>query len=108
MDCKKNPPSPAVMSFTSEAREERNAKLRKIMDDAAKLLEAEGVKYFIGVLDRQPLEPDQGKAFCQSDVTGDDFVHILDMALPSTKDVANLGIYVGTLLNARNNRNKKS
>ena len=88
--------------LTPAEQEAKNARIRKIMDDASKLLEAEGVKYFIGAVDRQPTAPDGGKAFCQSDVTGEDFVHILDMALPTRQDLVNLGIYVGTLLNARN------
>ncbi len=71
------------------------------MDDAAKALEAEGVKYFIGVVDRQPKDPDGGKAYAQSDVTGEDFCYILDMALPTRQDVINLGIWVGQLISAR-------
>lgn len=77
-------------------------RIKRIMDDAAKALEAEGVKYFIGVVDKQPQESDGGKAYAQSDVTGEDFCYILDMALPTRQDVINLGIWVGQLITARN------
>lgn len=73
------------------------------MDEAAKKLEAEGVKYFIGVVDRQPKATDGGKAYAQSDIQGEDFCYILDIALPEREDVVNLGIWVGQLIQARAN-----
>lgn len=81
-------------------------RIKRIMDDAAKALEAEGVKYFIGVVDKQPQASDGGKAYAQSDVTGEDFCYILDMALPTRQDVINLGIWVGQLITARNKAQK--
>ncbi len=80
---------------------EKQMRIKNAMDEAAKKLEAEGVKYFIGVVDRQPKATDGGKAYVQSDVTGEDMVHILDMALPTRQDAVNLGIWVGNILNAR-------
>ena len=77
------------------------------MDDAAKALEAEGVKYFIGVVDRQPKDPDGGKAYAQSDITGEDFCYILDVAMPTREDLKNLGIYVGRLILSREQQLKK-
>lgn len=77
------------------------------MDDAAKALEAEGVKYFIGVVDRQPKDPDGGKAYAQSDITGEDFCYILDIAMPTREDLKNLGIYVGQLILSREQQLKK-
>lgn len=88
----------AVNAFTEELLNEKNTRIRKIMDDAAKLLEAEGVKYFIGAVD---MDPANAKAFCQSEIQGQEFIHILDMALPTRQDAVNLGIYAGTLINAR-------
>lgn len=79
-------------------------RIKRVLDDAAKALEAEGVKYFIGVVDRQPSQPDGGKAYAQSDVTGEDFTYILDMALPTHQDVINLGIWVGQLIQARSKK----
>ncbi len=87
--------------------QEKQNRIKKIMDDAANALEAEGVKYFIGVVDRQPKEPDGGKAYAQSDITGEDFCHILDMALPSRRDLINLGIWVGQLINSRKKNERK-
>jgi hypothetical protein len=81
-------------------------RIKKIIDDAAKALEAEGVKYFIGVVDRQPKAPNGGKAYAQSDIKGEDFCYILDMALPTRQDLVNLGIWVGQLLTARKNENR--
>lgn len=86
----------------------KQARIKKIMDDAAKALEAEGVKYFIGVIDRQPKAPDGGKAYAQSDVTGEDMCYILDIALPTRQDLVNLGIWVGQLLTARSKDQKEN
>jgi len=82
--------------------EKRQARIRQIMDNAAALLEREKVKYFVAVVDKDPKASDGGKAYVQSDVTGEDFTHILDMALPTRQDVINLGIWVGQLITARN------
>lgn len=82
-------------------KECKQDRIKKIMDETAKALEVEDVKYFIGVVDRQPKEPDGGKAYSQADVTGEDFCCILDMALPTRQDIINLGIWVGQLITAR-------
>jgi hypothetical protein len=87
--------------------ERKQNRIKKILDDTAKLLEAEGVKYFIGVVDRQPKDPDGGKAYAQSDVTGEDMTHILDMAFPTREDLKHLGIWVGQLIIARKRELKK-
>lgn len=71
------------------------------MDALAKKLEAEGVKYFIGVVDKDPKASDGGKAYAQSDCSGEDMCYILDMALPTRQDVINLGIWVGQLIKSR-------
>ena len=94
----------AVSNLLEAEQEEKNIRIKKIMDDAARLLEAEEVKYFIGVLDREKENPNQGRAFVQSDVSGDDMIHILDMALPTRQDAVNLGVYVGTLIKAHQNK----
>lgn len=102
----KIPTSTAVEAFEAANMDEKNNRIKKIIDDAAALLEAENVKWFIGVVDRRADDPTGGKAFCKSDVTGEDFVHILDMALPTRQDAVNLGIYAGTLISARS-KNKQ-
>jgi len=83
------------------ADEKKQAKIRKVMDKAAAELSALDVKYFIGVVDKDPKASDGGKAYAQSDINGEDFTHILDMALPTRQDVINLGIWVGQLITAR-------
>lgn len=80
---------------------EKQNRIRAIMDEAAAKLDAEGVRYFIGVVDRDPRAVDGGKAYSQANVQGQDFCIILDIALPTRQDVVNLGIWVGNLLNAR-------
>lgn len=85
---------------------QKEKRINKILDDAGKALEAEGVKYFIGVVDRQPKAPDGGKVYAQSDIKGEDFCYILDIAFPTRQDLINLGIWVGQLLTARNRAKK--
>lgn len=90
-------------------KKEQPARICAIIDTAARDLEAEGVKYFIGVVDRQPQAADGGKAYAASDVTGEDMHHILDMAMPTREDLTNLGLYVGRLIIARklHSKNKR-
>lgn len=91
-----------ALPSSDEAKQKR---IKKIMDRAAKALAEENVKYFIGVVDRDPKAADGGKAYAQSDVQGEDFVYILDMALPSRQDAVNLGIWVGQILQSRSKNN---
>lgn len=86
--------------------EQKQARINKILDDAAALLEKEGVKYMLGVVDRNPRATDGGKAYCNMDLKGPDFIYILDIAMPTNQDITNLGIYVGQLITARL-KNKK-
>lgn len=79
----------------------KQERINKILDDAAKALADEGVKYFMGVVDKQPKDPDGGKAYVSSDVKGEDMCYILSMAFPSRQDVINLGIWVGQLITSR-------
>lgn len=78
---------------------DKSQRIKKAMESLGKELEAEGVQYFIGVVDTKG--PDGGQAYVQSDIKGENFVHILDMAMPTKQDVINLGIYVGQLLQAK-------
>ena len=84
--------------------EQKQARIKKVLDDAAKKLEKEGVKYFLGAVDKQPNQPDGGKVYAQSELAGEDFCYILDVALPTRQDVINLGIWVGQLINSRNTK----
>lgn len=79
----------------------KNERLSKILDTAAAELEKEGVKFFLGVVDRQPKQKDGGKVLTQSDLSGEDFQCLLDVALPTRQDIINLGIWVGRLIGAR-------
>lgn len=88
-------------------KEQKQNRVKQIIDDAAKALGAEGVRYFIGAIDRQPKEPDGGKAYASSDIKGDEMVYILDMAFPTRQDLKNLGIYIGSLIISREQQLKK-
>lgn len=92
--------SPAVKALNN-AHDTRSDEVHAIIDKAAADLKKIGVKFFIGAIDRQPQAIDGGKAYSLADLQGEDFVHILDMALPTRQDAVNLGIWVGHLINAR-------
>lgn len=79
----------------------KEKRINKILDDARDALEKEGVKYFLGVVDRKPKSPDGGKVYANMDLKAADFIYILDIAMPTNQDITNLGIYVGQLINAR-------
>lgn len=83
----------------TKAQEEKQLRIKKILDDAGKALASEGVEYFVAAVDKNG--PDGGQAYVQSDIKGESFVHVLDMALPTKQDAINLGIYVGQILKAR-------
>lgn len=84
--------------------ERKQKRINAIIDEAATKLKAEGVRYFIGVIDR---EPTGGKVYLQSDVRGEDFPCLLEVALPTMQDTINLGIWAGKLIAARAKCDKK-
>lgn len=88
--------------------EGKQNRVNRIIDDAVKALKAEGVKYFIGVVDRQPKDPDGGKVYSAANITGTEFCYILDVAMPTREDLKNLGIYVGQLILSREQQLKKT
>jgi hypothetical protein len=75
-------------------------RINAIIDKAAKDLKAEGVRFFIGVVDRQPKEPNGGTAYAQSDISAIDMQCILDMAMPTRQDLISLGIWLGNRITA--------
>lgn len=83
--------------------EQKQKRIRTALDNCATMLKKEGVKYFLGAVDKQPKDPDGGRVFAQSEISGEEFIHVLDVALPTKQDAINLGIWVGQILNARNN-----
>ena len=93
--------SPEFNQANDVAKQER---IKKALDELGKVMEAEGVKYFAGAVDKNPKAPDGGKAYVQSDITGTDFCYILDLALPTNQDLINVGIYVGQVIQARNKK----
>lgn len=85
----------------AETQEERQKRIKTIMDNAALQLDKEGVKYFIGVADRNDTSVEGGKAYVKSECNGEDFTVFLNLALPTRQDIINLGIWVGGILNMR-------
>lgn len=79
----------------------RDERIKKILDDAAAALEKEKVKYFLGAVDRQPKRADGGKVYTQSDLNGQEFTYLLEVALPTRQDIINLGIWVGRVINTK-------
>lgn len=84
----------------------RQERINKILDDAGEALKAEGVKYFLGVVDRRPKSPDGGQAYAKSDISGEEFGYILDMVLQTPQDLIQVGIQLGQLINARKRAQK--
>lgn len=86
------------MNTINMIKEER---IRAILEHTGKQLEAEGVQYFLGVVDKQPDTADGGKVHTQTDIESGNMIYIIDAAFPTRQDVVNLGVWVGGLLNAR-------
>lgn len=89
------------MSKKEVLAKQKQARINKILDDAKEALEAEEVKYFVCAVDKDPKAKDGGKVFVNMDITGDEFIIVLDVAMPTTQDITNLGIHVGQLIGAR-------
>lgn len=87
---------------------QKQNRIKKIMDETAKALEAEGVKYFIGVTDRKRGKPSEGEVYIQSDVQGEDFCYMLDFALPTRQDLINMGIWLGQIIRTRENKKNET
>lgn len=87
----------------NETIEQKQARIVAKIEAFEKELQAETyVKFFVGVVDRDPRDITGGKAFTVGDFAGIDMQIFLDVALPSNKDLTNLGIWVGQILGARN------
>lgn len=110
MDNKKKPAlsktSPAVDALAGAIENTREKEIHRIIDTAAASMEALGMKFFIAGIDRQPQAADGGKVYTQSDMKGNDFCYMLDVALPTKEDAINLGIYIGQVIQLRTNNNK--
>lgn len=93
--------SPAVEALAGVIGDPRGDAIHAIVDKAAQDLGKLGLKFFIGVVDKQPTASDGGKVYTQSDMQGQDFCYILDIALPTKEDARNMGIWVGQILQLR-------
>lgn len=83
------------------AETQKSKRIKKALDTFSKAMQKEGVAFFAGVVDKDPKQADMGRAYCNSDIKGEDFCYILDMALPTRQDAVNLGIWVGQLIQLR-------
>lgn len=98
---------------TAPTLEQKRERINEVLDEAQKIFEEMGCKYFLAALDRDPRDTDGGKVFVNLDVTGSDMPVILKHSFPSNKDMAALGIWVGNEIMRRNKdanitfRNKK-
>lgn len=82
----------------SSRLEQKRRRINKALDDCKAKLDAEGCKFFLTAIDRDKDDPEGGKVIVNSDINGEDFTHVLQVALPDRKDLINLGIWVGTAL----------
>ena len=94
----------ALVATPQQVNEGRRADvIHAIVDKAAEDLGKLGLKFFIGVVDKQPTASDGGKVYTQSEMNGEDFTYMLDIALPTRQDAVNLGIWVGQIVQLRSN-----
>jgi len=74
----------------------KTERINKILDEAEKALKREKAQYFIGAINRE-----EGMVHTVSDLKDNDIGVILHTAMPTRRDLVNLGLYVGGLLSAR-------
>lgn len=79
----------------------KNERIAGLVARCAAGLEAEGVKYFIGIVDRDEKDAHGGKAYSQSDCKGEDMEQVLAMMLPTNQDLISMGIWLGRLIQFR-------
>lgn len=96
--------APAVEALAGLVSDPRAEAIHAIVDKAAADLEKLGLKFFIGAIDKQPTAADGGKVYVQSEMKGEDFCYMLDIALPTKQDAVNLGIWAGQLIQSRTNK----
>jgi hypothetical protein len=92
---------PSGADATHEHYVGKEARINQILDRAGAALTAEGVQYFLGVVDRQPQAEDGGKVYTQTDIKSENMIFIFDAALPTREDLVSMGVWVGTMLNSR-------
>lgn len=85
----------------------KQERINSILSATGKMLQKEGVKYFLGVVDRQPKEPNGGTAYAEADIPSEDMCYIIDMAFPTQRDLINAGIYIGNLISVRGKERRK-
>lgn len=95
-------PGPQKPDISGLELEEKRVQINKILDDAQDALKALGCPYFLAALDRDTRDPDGGKVFVNSELTGPDMSVIMQHAFPSNKDLIFLGIHVGNEIQRRN------
>lgn len=81
-----------------EPGNEKEARIKLALENCAKIIEAEGVKYVLVAIDRNPKATDGGKIWAQMDLNGQDWVNVLAVAFPDKASIVNLGLYAGQLL----------
>lgn len=79
----------------------KNDRIAHLVGACAAGLEAEGVKYYIAIVDRDETDPHGGKAYSQMNCTGADMELALDMLLQTPADLVNFGTYLGRIIQNR-------
>lgn len=79
----------------------RNERIAALVGACAAGLEAEDVKYYIAIVDRDETDEHGGKAYSQMNCTGADMELAIDMLLQTPEDVINFGVYLGRIIQNR-------
>ena len=85
-----------------ETLDDKHRRINGIIDAATKELAAVGAAYFIAAIDRDGRDPDGGKIFVSSEVTGQDMQNVIKHAFTHNKDLTSLGLWIGGEIMRRN------
>lgn len=85
-------------------QEQKQAKIKSVIEKAEKELTALGASHFLAATDIDA--PGGGWLVVQNSMNGSEFCCILDAAFPAKQDVINLGVYIGQVMIARNKQQK--
>lgn len=89
-------------------KQSKNERIALAVGACAAALEAEGVKYYIAVVDRDDKDPHGGKAYSEMDCTGADMELAIDMLLRTPQDLVNFGTYLGRIIQHRKEQIKSN
>lgn len=96
---KDDAPKGAPKKKTSQ--DKRNDALKKIIDTAEAKLKALGVQYSLIAIDNNAEDPEGGNVFYSQDITGKNFINVLNVGLKTKEDLIAMGVHVARLMQHR-------